>query len=364
MIKKLILIFVILLQISCTDNNEKTINTNKTSNTKNNNIKETIVNTNILKHKPYYTLKIYDVNTKIFITLNGETIFDDYRLDEDNLEMPVNHYMTSGENILKVKFLASKRDNLTLSKNAYAKVELRVKTAGIYDKKSQIVTAIEFDNSKEKLEDKIKDSKKDGLYNSYNSFNLIKEDEISDVNISNTNIKILDETRTGSAYKGYTVSQNINLQVPFPRWKFLDSDDIMEGNYYHLSDDEYYKLLKTKKIQDIYALQEKLFHLIQDKKIDEVMPYFKERSHEMDIAMYKEKGYYENLVRKRLTDDVNDDNRVMLPWNPKKKYFYVSEGAKTLQITKSIIFNNKTHDGSTEYPIHFRYQEGKWIITR
>jgi len=344
MIKKLLLIFVILLQISCANNKED--NTNKQT-------KDTTMNSNILLNKPIFKIRVEKENTELFITLNGEKIYTSYNKRIDMFEYPVNLYLTSGENILKVKMLSDTKEQKELDKNAYAKVSLLVYDA---NKTKHTISQVIYTNQD------ILNSTKEGSYNSKDEFKEDKEN--GDVKISKTTIKKYEETRTTRPYKTYELTQKINLQTPFPRWKFLDSDDILDYNFYNITMDNYYKLKERDDIVALYKFVKHIRDSIEKKDIKSIIDLFDERNKETEIAYYYDKNHTKNELYELLVNDANDEDQDMLAWNPKKLWFYISEGGKTITIKNAIKFKDKNEEIYNFYTIHFRYENGSWIITR
>jgi len=309
----------------------------------------------ILMNKPYYTLNIETDNSDVFITMNGELVFKQFDRGPHRIEVPVSQWMINGKNTLDIKLLASKHDNLTMHPKTEAKVTLLLKEGGVYDKPSQIVSQVIYKDKS------IENSSEEGKYASFDDFKPHNE---GDIEISKTEVKFLSVNRTGSTYKIVELTQSITLETPFPRWKFMDSDNIIDGNYYDLDRAAYNKLRKRKDIEEIYQIHLDLYNALQRKDLKSVIPLFSERNSEMEIAMYKEKGYYENAIYDSLKRNVNDPEMEMLEFLPHKRFFYISEGGKTLYIRRAVVFNRKDGQGRESYDLLFRKEKGKWILTR
>jgi len=337
MLQKILFALILFTQIGCTQNKgEPTMQS-------------------ILTHKPYFTVNINVVNTKIVINLNGESIYTSFNKRPKHLVVPVNHLMISGENVLEVKLLAFKRDNLTLSPKAEVTVTLQVADVEKLNTPPVAISQIVYAKAS------TIDSSIEGTYNSLYNF---KADKNGDVKISRLLTEKLSKPRITEEVRGISLTQNVTLQTPFPRWSFLDSDNIVEGNFYDMNRKAYDTLRKRKDIEVVYQIHQRIYDALQRKDVDSIIDLFDERNQEMDIAMYEPKGYYKNLLYKRLKEDVNNNTRNMLKFIPNKRFFYISEGGKTLYIRSAIVFNNNAKDGSTNYPVLFRKEKGKWIITR
>jgi len=308
-----------------------------------------------LMDKPFYMVKIDAVNTNIVVTLNGEEVFSDFTKSQKLLEVPVNQYMTSGENILKVYLMLWESDTKNSIKNAEAKISLRVKKFEVFDVEPITVSQIIY------VKGNMEKSTLDGTYNSSKNFVLDKE---GNVLISKVDKELLPKTWTGDKIKGFELEQTITLDTPFPRWKFLDSENIIDSNGYYVDFTTYKSLRKTKDMEGLFTLHQEIYHALKNKNIPFVVDLFTERNKELEIALYKPEGYYKKLLTKRFTDNVNDSSLEMFPFLKDKRYFFISEGGKTLSIRNAVVFNDKNGNGSTSYKILFRKEKGKWILTR
>ena len=316
-------------------------------------IGERMEKSSILMDRPYYTVRIGAVNVNIVVTLNGERVFADFTTWQQFLELPVNHLMTSGENRLEVKLLSYEEEEFKIKPKAQAFVALRVKRAGDYSSKPLLITEISYD----------KGDINAASEGSYDSKEGMKRSNAGDVKISKLEQKRIDGIWTGERVKGLWFTQTVTLQTPFPRWKFLDSQKLYDGNFMlDVDDDEYEELKKRKDIQELYALIDKIQKRLQAKDTDWVADLFKERNEESDIAFYKERGYYDRTIRKGLKELVNDpEYEIFIPKDPP---FYISEGGRTIMIRSSISYNRKKGRGNQRYDILFRRENGKWILTR
>ena len=315
----------------------------------------------MLKNKPYYTIDIEKENVKIYVTFNGQEVFEKYTNAYEAIVKPANHWITSGDNKLEVQLMAYDRDNLTLKPNAWAKVKLKLNTFDDRTKKPIVISEIIFDNSQKTIKEKLSSSTKSASYNSNNDFKL--DNENGDIKISDIQVNEYDGHRTAERVKSTILTQNINLYTPFPRWKFLDSTEIFDGNYYHLSDEQYEELRKREDIQEVYNLQATIFNLIKSKNVEGVLDYLEERSNEMDRALYFKKGYYRDLFYRRVSEDIKEFGDNMLQFDD-DFYFYISEDGKTLYIQQAIVFTGKGM-GSSSYPMLFRKtKDNQWVITR
>ena len=125
--------------------------------------------------------------------------------------------------------------------------------------------------------------------------------------------------------------------------------------------DNFFELKKTPLIQGAYILQKKIHKALKNKDLDSIIDLFVERSAEMDIALYREKGFTKQDLYDSFKEELNDKNFTLINWLEPKLFFYISPGGKTLFIKNAIVFNG---GGSITYHMYFRYENGSWIITR
>jgi hypothetical protein len=333
MLKRIFLIVVLLIQVGCSEKTGE--NRMRESN----------------ESRPFYMVKIKNVNAKVFITLNGETIFEDYSKYSINLELPVNQWITSGENTLEVKLLAYNDTDFKFLPKAESSISLRVKEFGEFDNEPLTLSQIIY------YRGETTESTKEGNYD-FNS--SIQEERVSISKLEKDSFF----KRQGSKVNGLSLHQKITLKTPFPRWKFLDSDKIIEGNYFDLNESEYYKIRPKEDIETLYDVHQKIYNSLKKGDVDSIIDLFDERCEEMDIAMYKEKGYYKKTIYEALEKNVNDDSMEMLDFNKDTYFFQVSEGGKTAYIKKSILFNKKDGSMNTRYDLLFRKEGNKWVLTR
>ena len=311
----------------------------------------------ILEDKPSFSVRMETEYSNFIVTLNGVKVFKELGGSPTILEVPVNHLMTSGDNELKVQLIAWDDTDYKLHKELLCKVSLRVKKYDDFSIEPKTISTITYNNKQEKA---LKISSLEGKYNSKKDFLL---DEKGDVIISDLETSPLTFYQ-GDKIAGVSLTQNINLETPFPRWKFLDSENIIEKRYDELSNDEYNKLRERADIKVLYQTYKKIHDTLKERNVDSIIDLFDERNEEMDIAMYyQSKPYYKNKIYKNLKENVNDKERELLKWS-EKKYFFISENGKLIYVSGAIKFADKDRSTYTRYPLVFRKEKDKWIITR
>jgi len=309
----------------------------------------------VLMNKPSYTVKIKSVNTLIIINLNGERVWAQFNRHQLNLEFPVTQFMSSGKNKLEVLLFTDKTRSSKLSPKIECSVKLQVRESGNYKTKPQVISEIVYNYG---------DSNKSTAEGDYDSNNKFTLSPIGNIHISELERRELDESRYGEKIVGVGLIQYITLQTSLPRWKFLDSDNIVEGTFALFSDDKYEKIRTSKSIQGVYQKCQEIRNALKDKDLDKVMNYFTERSKELDIAFYEEEGYTQQILRKGFKEDLENSNLKLDDDPIKDCWVYISDGGKTIFIEDAITFSKIIGDGYNHYDMRFRLENGEWILTR
>lgn len=312
----------------------------------------------VLQDNPNFTIRMETEYANFIVTLNGTKVYNGIDGSAMVLEIPVNQLITSGDNELKVQLIAWDDMEYKLHKELLCKISLRVKKHGDMSVEPKTISSINYNSKKDNV---LEASRAEGKYNSEKSFMLDKD---GDVKIESINQKLLTLYQ-GDKIGGVMLSQTIKLKTPFPRWKFLDSENIIDGRYDELLNHEYDTLRERNDIKKLFITYKKIYDALEKKDLDFIIDLFDERNNEMDRAMYhNEESYYKNRLYEKLKENVNDSARELLKWNESKMYFFIEENSKLIYIDGAIAFNDKTGSTSTSYPILFRKAKDKWIISR
>ena len=152
------------------------------------------------------------------------------------------------------------------------------------------------------------------------------------------------------------------LDVPsnLPLWAFFESDEV--SDFLTVTDEEYGRLRL-----ELYEILRDIQDHLEQGKVDEIMPLFAERNSETDLAFYKEEGQTERELHSDFTNDIPTLNMINL--GPESSAY---ESENNLKLASSfrggrknaVSGNLKSGPGNLSFPIMFRKQDGKWIITR
>jgi len=348
---KLIISMLVLLSITaCSDSREKIENIKlKLCSIKLE--KGEDMNNSIWGDKPSYKLKIKATWAEIEVMINGVSVYKHFEYNSCYREHPINGYITTGENEIKVLIVPDESSNYQIKERAKVSVSLLVRSSETG--KEYTVSTLDYDNTK-----------KDKLAQSSEA----KEYEITYIGPSNSEKVVVSKVKSraltgyqGDRVGGVELSQKVTLRTPFPRWKFLDSEEIAPTTFNEISENKAYKeFKKTKEIQELYAIYGKIHTAIKEGKISSIIDMFDERGAEMDRAYYHESGYNKEEMLKDLIEASNEWE--IREFNPKKADYFIENNRKLIYL-KVIRFKNSNGLFMT-LGMKFRRENGKWILTR
>jgi len=162
------------------------------------------------------------------------------------------------------------------------------------------------------------------------------------------------------------LSLDLGMRLPFPEWAFLRSEPAAPA--YTLSEEQI-----EPHYQRLLSAYENIWQLLHAKQLDELMPLFAERNHEIDLAMYQAEGTTQAKLRQSLACVLHDETRTLAPIRPEDgawKYdvgptgtlLRLSDGAQS----SAIIRFPETGDprASIGYGIAFRKQGDALVVAR
>ena len=308
-------------------------------------------------NKPSYRLNIKGFGDYIQVFFNGNRVFKDYGRSQFITVYPINDYVTTGENELKIRFFESKAQNFHLNPKGWFKVYLEIRDAtGNWQKLGGIVYHAA---SKEPL----KGSTFEGYYTfeagkGFKAVALPAEAEVSKVKMEK---QVL---RGGLKVNALNFTQTLTFPTPFPRWKFLDSEDIIDFDLDKASDAEYEKLRQSPKMQKLYDAYEEVNRVIQNRDYAGFIKLYDEYLTEEAVAWRTSK---QELI-KRNTEDLKESlesgQYELLPFDRTKKYFFIEENRKIAYIPNSIKLKKKGVEFYHNFKAKFRWDGKRWILTR
>ena len=306
---------------------------------------ETKLTNSILNKKPVFTMKIHGFGTRYRIYINGVEVYrENSSASQVTTSIPLNHWMRSGENSLKLTVLPSKKNEPINEKSEV--------NAEIYVHNDEADEQYRIGGFNFKGLGYISESDLLGYRLEADLFTHDKEGEIKAEGV---------EVEKDTIFEG-AIEFNQAFTIPnnLPLWAFFNSEDV--PNDPDLSEEEYWAL--SAELRDY-------LEIIQDKiiagDIDGVMPLFEERNNELDQAFYYSSGVMEAKLRNSFEVDIPQLDMLELTGRNVKYANETSLKLASIYRTKrgsAMVGNFKDSQGSIGFPIMFRKQDGKWIITR
>ena len=307
--------------------------------------------------KPNYRLKVTGSLTNIEVFMNDVRIYKDFEVSQFFILYPINDYVVSGENELKVRIFSSKSEKYIIDKQANFNVTLEIRTK---DGEYHTVSTIAYDHhAKERLEG----STAEGSYSLKDTAFKAMEFGTGEVEVAKIETEKVTIRNTNKAV-GFNFRQKLKFPTPFPRWKFMDAEDIVDDAYFDYDLATYEKLRRSKKMQGLYDACEKIYTLIKNKKVDEAMALFEEANQEEEIAWRKPKGSIGKSIAVDIKNELNSPVWELVPFDREESYFFIEDNKKLAYIPGVIMLKKKGVSLYRKYKMKFRYEKGKWILTR
>ena len=298
----------------------------------------------ILNKKPVFTIDLHAAGTRFQLYLNGVLVEGDPSGGQNIYEIPVNHWMRSGKNTLDLTIYPDDEGE-DIQSNSVIKALLQVRNFG--EQENHTLGGFVFKGATYKTAVLDKAYQRD-----LESFEIVDGGGIR--------ISALDMIE-GAPFKGAR-KYALSLEIPsnLPLWAFFESDDVPD--FLIVSDEEYEHLRS-----ELYVILKNIQDHLEQGKVDNIMPLFAERNRETDLAFYKEEGQTERALHSDFTNDIPTLN--MLNLGPESAAYESERNSKLAsnfrgERKNAISGNLKNTTGNLSFPIMFRKQDGKWIITR
>jgi len=304
------------------------------------------------QERPYYMIEVEGMDSAIAVYLNGVKVYLDLSAGSYGSQIFVNDFVKDGLNELRIDLVGRRKENYVLDPETRCKVSFVKNVRG----KKSVISSIVYNR---KAKDRTQGTREEGFYDSNRSYERSNK---GDTLISRLEVQAYFSFGHS---KGIYLEQNITIEEKaFPLWKFLSSEDITDKSLQYMSSDKRKAFRESEKGQALYKVYGELHAALKRKDVDFVIELMKERNEELDLAYFKTKGHTEKEMREDLEEMVNNDKFELLEYIPSEHYTYMDESLKLMYI-KTLIYNRKAPDeGSIKYPMIFRYEKGKWILTR
>lgn len=319
----------------------------------------------ILQKKPVYTLRVETFGVSHYINVNDCTvIFDADDEGQSAVVVPINHWMRSGENTISYD-LFPPEPGKPFKPGGYVRITLMVHELSDPEKEYTVAT-LHFSGTKDEHQSHTTGSTPSGMYSSLKNFAQDKAGDIHVLDATGTPMPA-DEDFAGAM----TFKRKINIPSSLPLWAFFKSEEMPDYRAMYHNDDEKY----DEAMMPLFAEYEKIQNALEKKDIAAIMPMFEERNRETDMAFYLQPGTTAKRMRESLIStltDLKEGNIELLKMGIRNVDFHLEDNKRiaslrTRDLGHAIALNyiNKKDDlGSKNYPMFFRYQNGKYILTR
>ena len=317
----------------------------------------------MLTDQPYFTYRIEAKGLRYEAKINGIIIHEDLKGHQVTTEEPVNHYMVSGKNRISLNLYPW---NKARYNGGSISVSLYVNRYGDSEKNKVLIGQISFDSNGLVGDEAEAINQQQGISFSMPAIRLNSEKQFAqdekhgDITIYPATI----EHKT-SLMNGTYLYQDIELEVPFPRWSFLDADQIeFPDSFYDFRDNGQYYLEKL--ITPLYEHHRQLFEQLQNGDVDGFATHFEERIREMSIALYSDESALMEMFKRDLNDYLKYPNKKLKLTEIEYARPTVSDGKRLIILGGSsmIKFADEENSIYNHYPIWFYQKDGKWIISR
>ncbi len=316
----------------------------------------------LLFEKPVYTLQVETFGVAHFIKVNGATVIFDFDDEgQTSVVFPVNHWMRSGENTIAFHLLPPKRGE-QINPNSHVKIALTV--CELTDQKNiYTVATLHFHGTADANKSHTGGSSPSGVFNSAKGFAPDKDGDV----------QVFDVTAVArpSYANSWTYTRKIDIPSSLPLWAFFNSQEMPDYRFMYHDDDE----KDDKAMMPLFLEYRKVYEAIERQDVDAIMPMFAERNRELDMAFYLPPGTMEAELRDAFMStfkDMKDGNEVLVELGIRNVDFQLETNKKIVGLVRPGLkaavalnyINELDNVGCERYPMFFRYQNGKYILTR
>ena len=303
------------------------------------------INMSILNQKPVFTINLNATGARYRLYLNGVLVErEGSSQGQNSYEIPVNHWMRSGKNILDLTVYPNEEGE-DIPPSSQIKALLQVRNFGEQENYTLGGFAFSGVNYKEAILGK-------EYQRDVEEFTVV---DSGGVTVSE--LTMIEDAPFDGARK-----YELTLEIPsnLPLWAFFNGDKLPNSDT--LSDDDYYAVS-----DELYVILRNIQDHLEQGKVDEIMSLFAERNSETDLAFYKEEGQTERELHSDFTNDI--PTLKMIELDPKSSLYTSEKNFKLASNFRNgrknaISGNLKSGPGNLSFPIMFRKQDGQWIITR
>jgi len=307
----------------------------------------------VLQNKPVFKIELSAYGLAYFVDINGATTFREFNAaNQTTVDLPINHWMHPKVSEFKFLILPPERGGEFLP-GAFIKVALLIEDEDNSEVRYRLPLLM-FDSKQLQAETEMAESLAAGQYALADNNQLtVGSGDI----ILGEIAKLVDTEYEGAL----TYKRQVTIPNSLPLWAFFNSDTLPD--YYEMNDEDY-----EAAIEDLFVEYKKVQDALAANDIDSIMPMFAERNREGDAAFYYEKGGLEKILRDGMQEDIDDPDWVLDDRKPSGVGITFEDNHKLVSLTigndsNAIGFTN-SNGAYNSYPMMFRRENGKWILTR
>ena len=302
-------------------------------------------NMSILNQKPVFTINFHATGARYRLYLNGILVErEGSSQGQNSYEIPVNHWMRSGKNTLDLTVYPNEEGE-DIPPSSKIKALLQVRNFG--EQENHALGGFVFSGA---------DYKEVLLADSYQR----DVENFTTVEAGGISVSELDMIENDPFDGARKYSLTIEVPSNLPLWAFFDGDEVPDLDV--ISDKEYDEIS-----DELYVILRNVQDHLEQGKVDDIMPLFAERNRETDLAFYKKEGQTERELHGDFSNDIPTLNMINL--GQMSAGYEIERNLKLASNFRNgrknaISGNLKSGPGNLSFPIMFRKQDGKWIITR
>jgi len=309
----------------------------------------------VLQGKPIFKLEVSATGAAYQINVNGVGVMREYYPDSQVfVELPINQFMHPENN--EFQYMITPPGGSDISTSAFVNVTLLIKDSNDENVLYRLPLLM-FSGKELSEENEMTKSISSGSYLLAKDNTISKGDgpiEIDDISKNNMLKRIKNKNTL-------IYTRKVKIPNSLPLWSFFKSD--LLPNYYEMSDEEYYPLLN-----ELFLEYDKFQNALASGDINFILKMANERSREGDLAFYNKSGVMEGKLNDVILDRLNNPEWKLSRTKPEDVSILLEDNMKLVSLTldeasNSIGFVN-SEGAFSSFPLIFRRENGKWILTR
>ncbi len=307
--------------------------------------------------KPFYTWRIETQGALYEAKINGVLLEKDFQGDQLVSEEPVNHYMRSGKNRIGFQLYTRTPEDFG---NAKISLSLYVNEDEALESEKTLVGQVTFnaaDFSSKTPEKSIQSSVTAAKLDSANNYQVSEQ---GDVIIHSA---VIEPSKVRP--HAFHIYQDIEVSVPFPEWGFFSAEPVEFPDAIADYLDNF-ELYEQELLNPLCSVYKQVFDVMKIENMDNILPLFVERNHELDLAFYYSPGTSEQKLKNSLLEDFDDEDTVFKLKDFKFAKPTVSDDKRLIMLggDSMIYFEDEEDEIFDHYTMWFYQKNGKWIICR